>query len=330
MKTVLLLVLSLYSLSAFSQKAIYYDSLYYWSSAPNTYINKPLVLDFNDSASLEYIFIDSTQANNVWVFDSINKPGFLVSDSVFLTTGKSNNYDTSLFSSFILKLKIGQDQTSKWFSSFGLGFIHKYDTDSATDGLIIETSSDGGQTWFNALDLINTPFIGLNLRTWDSTINWSYYTYIPNTNIQINTGKSDSLIYSRLAWGVMMCKTTYDSLLVRVSFRSDDFNTFKSGWAIQKIIVEGNHFESGGFNEKNISNYYQVYSYDKTIIINTLKPISNTNQISIYNILGEKVFTETLMNNQSKKIDLPNAKTGIYFIEIKNEKGKFIEKVWLQ
>lgn len=322
-------MLTVLSFNLMGQRTIYYDSLYTIDTTHYNYFNKPLILDFNDSASREYIFIDTTQQNNVWVFDTIDKPGFLVSDSIFLTTGKTGSYDTSLYSSFIIKIKTTNDGNHKWFSSFGLGFIHKYETDSSFDGLIVEASDDGGLVWYNAINEIHSPFMSLWLRDWDSTINWNTYSYIPNTNISINSGKSDSLIYSRLAWGSMGCKNQYDSLLFRISFRSDNIDSHKPGWAIQKIIVEGNFFETGGFDKIDIGKDYQIYSHEKLVFIKSLANDMDFAYVNIYSLLGQPIISTQKLLYGENSINLSKVSGGIYFVEIVSEKGRTVKKIFI-
>jgi len=322
----------LVSINLIGQKTIYYDSLYTIDSSTYTFINHPLTIDFNNAANREYVFIDSTQPNNVWVFDSIKKPNFIVSDSIFLTTGKTGNYDTSLFSSFILKLKIGNSGNYKWFSSFGLGFIHKYDTDSAVDGLLVENSTDGGLTWSEAVWQFNSSSIYWNalFNRYDSTINWPLNTFIPNTNKLINSGKSDSLIYSRLAWGMMGVKTGYDSILIRVTFHSDNINNQKPGWAIKKIIVEGNFFETGGFEESSLSKDYKIFADEKSVIIHPFGSAKQNAKASIYNVLGQKIMHSKPIDFCVNKFSLNNCNSGVYIVEISSNIAKLTKKIILE
>lgn len=329
MKTPFLFLLIILNLGLIGQKTIYYDSLYEINSNSMWgYDNIPLVLDFNDSSSREYILIDSTQPNNIWVFDSINKPGFLVSDSIFLTTGKSGNYDTSNISSFILKLKMENTGAGKGFTSFGLGFVHKFETDSAFDGLIIETSIDGGQTWHDAFNNFNF-FLGLFPR-WDSIINWSVYTTIPNTYTYIQSGASNGMIYSRIAWGMLGVKSGYDSLLVKISFVSDAVNSNKPGWVIQKLIVEGNFFETGGFGELDLTPLFSIYYHEKTIEIQPLSVVTEKYIITIYNLLGQEIHSQNLTQNTTTLIHLPQIQSGYYLVEINSSKGRMVKKIWIQ
>jgi hypothetical protein len=327
MNKIFFLVSVFFALNLSGQKAIIYDSLYFFNSSNGFYGNRPLIIDFNDSLSRDYIFIDSNQSNNVWEFTKISKPGFLISDSVFLTTGQNGDYDTSLFSSFILKLKIDPSGQGKWFSSFGLGFIHAYQTDSAMDGLTIESSEDGGLTWNN--DFYNINFGPLAWRM-DSIINWDLYTYMPNSAININTGNSNGLIYSRLAWGMLGVKASYDSLLIRVTFRSDNNQSQKAGWAIQKLIVEGNYFETGSINENELGQSFKVYSSGKDIYLKPLKPINQDVLVSVYNLVGQKVFSVLLNNPNQENISLPYLKSGIYLIDISTAKDRLIQKIFLE
>lgn len=58
----------------------------------------------------------------------------------------------------------------------------------------------------------------------------------------------------------------------------------------------------------------------------TLNSEIGKGEISIYNLLGEIVFQSTI-NNPASTIDLSNQANGIYFVNVKTEKGSYTQKI---
>ena len=77
----------------------------------------------------------------------------------------------------------------------------------------------------------------------------------------------------------------------------------------------------------NLEIYVSLYPNptDGSLSINTSEKILN---ISVYNIIGEKIVCNTKLKNN--KIDISSLNDGIYFIETITQKGKITKKIILR
>ncbi|MFI5164873.1 MAG: T9SS type A sorting domain-containing protein, partial [Bacteroidia bacterium] len=79
---------------------------------------------------------------------------------------------------------------------------------------------------------------------------------------------------------------------------------------------------TAGVHEINLDNYFSVYPNPSKGIINVKNALSNlqVKSVEIYNVAGEKVFTSAQQSDISI-IDLSAQPNGIYFLNLKSEKG---------
>lgn len=90
-------------------------------------------------------------------------------------------------------------------------------------------------------------------------------------------------------------------------------HTSKSSLGVQEV------------NQNNIS----VYSVNKS----TLKIVGlsqGNSDVSLYNILGKKVFSTSFKSNGVQEISLPELARGIYIVQIANKTGKLSKKIVLE
>jgi len=114
---------------------------------------------------------------------------------------------------------------------------------------------------------------------------------------------------------------TANSGAMTIHFVSDPFVNnagFTSTWTcVQNTSVEsviGNQLSVEVFPNPSPDGKFTVYG------------LSSTVEISIYNLLGEKVFTRTV-NNKRETVNLSEESSGIYFLKVKSEQGEKILKL---
>lgn len=77
--------------------------------------------------------------------------------------------------------------------------------------------------------------------------------------------------------------------------------------------------------QENITNYFNVYSYNKNLIVKTTE--FEDYALTVYNLSGQEVFTKNTNGNQDISLNLA---TGMYIVNINNGKESFNQKVVVQ
>ena len=86
-----------------------------------------------------------------------------------------------------------------------------------------------------------------------------------------------------------------------------------------------------GIEKNNTSENIVIFPNPAQNEITIQNPIATTNSlISIRNIQGQELIKENINQNSISKIDISNLDNGVYFIELKNEKGNYISKFVIQ
>jgi hypothetical protein len=234
--------------------------------------------------------------------------------------------DTSSFIYVMRKLYIQTCNTC-------LGFWQKYDMDSTGDKGIIDASYDGGKSWVLLKDTSMVP-------PEDTYIYWQpdYHASDGSSTDHklITSGKSDGWIQSSLCWNwYLACKKDTiidnpDSLMIRFTFTSDAIAKNKEGWMIDDIVTSGEFPEDcpGGIKENSINNNIFISPNPASSAIQVSSEQPTVISIDIYNMLGEKVYSTPITDNRSPiTINITAFPTGMYFAEIKSEKGVTVKKV---
>jgi hypothetical protein len=194
-----------------------------------------------------------------------------------------------------------------------LSFFHKFDTDTLTDGGIIEVSYDDGESWKNILDdkdHISTNFIGI----YNDTIMGSEYGF---------SGRSDGWQYVELYWWWAALTSGKNAQierlakpLIRFRFVSDSINTQKEGWMIDDIVFRG--YDVGGAISEQIRQSIEIFPNPSNGIIHVKYENINTNDLNftVYNLSGQLMLKDKISNNQ---IDISSLKNGIYIYKIEKD-----------
>jgi hypothetical protein len=224
------------------------------------------------------------------LFDSAySNPLALVTDTLFA-------YPNNNISSFTIIVNTGECNFG------GIGFSHRWNTDSLIDGCVIEYSIDSGNTWFN---IINSPFYLTNFypATVASNANKLGFT---GTNNWTNSWFEGPIPYE----GIIEYKFT---------FTSDSINTNKDGWLIDNLLVQNNLV---GINEQAENPPFQIFPNPTSDFISIQTKTEDSFVIRITDVFGQKILTTEQM-----KIDLSHLAPGIYFLQLITNKAKFETKV---
>ena len=256
-----------------------------------------------------------TSSQNIWQIGTPAKAFFDTAYSLpnAIVTDTVNPYPTLNHSYFDLIIP----NTSYYYAGLIVGFKHKFETDTSSDGGYIEVSYDKGISWNNVIidGIINNPleFNTENLYTLQDTLKGGINGF---------SGTSNGWIYTKIQWIWFMPVKTYppDTLIMRFNFISDAVQTNKAGWMIDNILIS---YADLGSSINEVENY----NYNINI---TPNPVENVSKITFDNLKNENLMI-TVFNTFGQKIkEIPNIKTkqieiskndfnsGLYFIQISN------------
>jgi hypothetical protein len=276
---------------------------------------------FEDTLSLdpihEWITIPS-QESNIWQVGRSNK-GILsesnMQDAV-LITDTLESYPASIDNYFLISIPENENSLS-WPEGI-LSFHHKYQTDSLNDGCIIEISYDYGQSWKNILydDVhINNHFTGLYSDA-DTIVG----------GIPAFSGSTSTWIYTEFHWRWMaLLKSSISEQtgqpILRFRFVSDDNNSGKDGWAINRIVFRG--YDISGTVEERFNNIANIYPNPVSDLLNIEIPIQLDDlDFNLYTPEGRLQISEVI--NKSQVLDLSHLSKGLYFYTL-SDKGLILD-----
>lgn len=94
-------------------------------------------------------------------------------------------------------------------------------------------------------------------------------------------------------------------------------------------VIDGPDFGTTGGLEEDIANSIKIWPNPSIGSFQVLSSILKVDCLKIYNVLGKIVF-QSEIKNQKAEIDLSKQPNGIYFINIKTEKGTTVQKLIIQ
>jgi len=267
----------------------------------------------------EWITIENPESN-IWEVGSPDKLFFdsALSGSIAMVTDSALNYTASRNDYFYIIIPL---YNSNWGEGI-LSFYHKYDTDTLTDGGIIEISYDNGVTWSNVKDDITNEskeFVGL----YEATLEGGEYGF---------SGRSDDWQYVELYWlWRVLTKSSEsqdDGPMIRFRFISDNVDTQKEGWMIDDIVFRG--YSVTGDIEGHLMNKVTVFPNPVGDVVNFRINglIGEEVIIQLYNAVGQSIKS---VNTSNYKLDISDLQHGAYYYEIQHNRmvisrGKLIKK----
>lgn len=215
------------------------------------------------------------------------------------------------------------------WSSFQFGFYFKCDTDSLKDGLKVEVSFDGGQTFANASDSVGL----LNLPMSVDSIHSYYYTEPPavGDHFTISGNQYGSLFPHYENWveygfsfeerEEIAAEINY--MVIKLTFKSDGVDEGKRGIMIDALninVVDFCHWI--GIENQKTSKEIKVYpnpaSRELYVDIPNAEQYPCTFEMVSYS--GQKAIEEEISSNQFV-VDISKLPTGVYVYRITNSFG---------
>lgn len=294
MKRISILFLLLFVLNQFYGQDTIFTSC--WGPFPNGRF-----FDLNDrDTTNKYFYIDTTQSSNIW---QLGTPSKIVFDSAYsqplaLVTDTINTYQNNNTSSFSFIVWTN----CNWS---GIYFMHRFNTDTLSDGCVIEYSIDGGTTWNN---IINSTYSVWSLYSNSDTI-------ASNSNKPGFSGTS--------GWtGVAIEGFTIDTVVeYRFTFTSDSINTNKDGWLIDNIIIQNAWYSD--VNEIKENSSIRIFPNPTSNFIS----IQTENNIKFKSAEIKDILGKTILTSTNTTIDLSKFEAGIYFVEVTTDEGKYVKRI---
>jgi hypothetical protein len=257
-----------------------------------------------------------TSAQNIWQIGEPQKPFFNEAYSIpnALITDTLNSYPTQNHSFFDLKFCVYD------YYIFGIivGFKHKYQTDTLSDGGYIDVSYDNGQTWVNVLydDTVHNlmEFNTENLYSEQDTLLGGINGF---------SGTSNEWIYTRIQWiWEYPCDIwAPDSLTLRFHFISDSNQTNKDGWMIDNILIsfadEGSAIQN--FNSLNTRIEISPNPVDNFATISFNTQVEGPLTFVLINSIGKIVKRINGIATNQFYFHRENLPCGVYLMQLQKE-----------
>ncbi len=284
--------------------------------------------NFEVNASLVHI---DTTAGNIWQIGIPQKTFFgnALSVPYAIMTDTINSYPINNLSSFTIEYQ--DTNMFGWtFPGIEIGFWHKYETDTLSDGGYVEISADSGASWTNVVQTIgiapityfdnfysDTDTIKGNIPCFNGThTNWMFSQFLIQMFIPVMPTEPN--VFNRDYYNT-------SKFMFRFNFKSDSVQTNKAGWIIDNVSV-GIQTISGGINENSLSSFNVEVFPNPINEQGILQAVSSKNEhdysISIYNSIGQEIKTSALDRNNQYIIKANELTSGIYFYSIRNKAGE--------
>jgi hypothetical protein len=258
-----------------------------------------------DSGGVPYhsiVTIDTTYAHNQWQIGRPQKPYF---DSGYLSrnaivTDTAHSYAPGDTSVFFIRVRNWQylSTTTQAGAFWGIEFMYKYVADTSSIAKV-EVSVDNGSHWINPLDTL------LPYWTWP----WS----VPNFKTPDTNWQSFSLA----------CGAPFpaDSVVFRFTFVGGADSTLP-GWIIDNINLKYAWESVPQLRNDNLITLYPNPSHGN-LFIHSDKPDKDAT-ITIYNTLGQQVYSAPAPTNNYINFDLPN---GIYTLRYSDKEEYCVKQI---
>ena len=313
MKRLLLLLLLLLPVAAQAQFAYpgpFFDSTVFAFSSGDSLVHH-LAYSYGPTS----VVIDTAGAT-LWQIGNTTKPIFS-NDTVAelgIMTDTLHQYPANANDFFVLKLLNGVNCI--------VDFWHKYETDSAHAGGIVEFSTDSGATWMNI-----AACGGITKENFYSSTD----TLIGGQAAFMGTSSGEQL--SRFQFlNCMAFRTTatacfpdfglgFVPIYIRFRFVSDATVDSLSGWKIDSIRVVFTGCGEGVaqvVDSKAVS-VFPNPAYDELTVQSDHVPITS---ISITNLLGQTVYSsQSAVGSFQTNFDVASLPGGVYFLRVNSSAG---------
>ena len=162
---------------------------------------------------------------------------------------------------------------------------------------------------------VSTDFTG-------DSANFSSATWTQVTGLTLDSDDSDYnwATTTDLSLGADNQSTVY------IAFKYVSTDAAGGNWTVNNVVING----TGGSNVENISNRFKVYPNPAISELN-ISSISNIRNISVSNVIGQKVLNISNINAKNYTLNVADLTEGVYLINIENVDGtsaitKFVKK----
>lgn len=275
--------------------------------ASTSFAQLALEINFDDTAGLNRLFIDTTSNhNNIWQIGRPNKKFFTSAYSLpnAIVTDTLNPYPINDTSSF----------TIVHISSYGWGTNQGFvdiegeyfvNSDTLTDHGYIEFSSDKGKTWSNLDSAINDGACGEPPTFSGNSNGWKYFHYCLSNYNPVPLG---------------------DTILYRFTFISDSFQTNKNGLMFDDLYFDDWIEGIEQIQNDNLISISPNPSSENLFIHGVIG--SDKSFIQVFDYTGNMVYENK--NFRGNNIDTRNLQNGFYLLKYSDSKNLSIKKFVVQ
>lgn len=283
-----------------------------------------VMISFESYDSLQnYTHKLDTTGCKLWRAGTTSKPYFTagLTSSGAIMTDTLQPYDINRNEYFTLRL-------SKSTINVIIGFWHKYETDSAKDGCIIEYSVDTGTSWNNVMSDCNVLYSSMSFGLHTDNFYKKDDTLL--TGESAFSGTSNGWLFSRMQLynytgvkGTALKCIGYNDIMYRFRFKSDSIPDNKAGWIIDRMQIEYDGYSSNV--NQIISASLQVYPVPVTTGIVNFPQLqyADTYRIVITDITG-KVMKDMPYTNL---VNIATYPQGMYYYKVSNGEVTYTGKL---
>jgi len=290
MKTIIFILLSIFSLTAYSQDYSGYT------------------IDFEDPLQFYRLKTDTnSNPNNIWQIGTPQKTIFTSAYSIpyAIVTDTTNPYPVNDTSMFIVKHVSDMMGGFQWPHTVILAGRFQVNSDTLNDFGMIEFSPDNGNIWINLLT--DTYYQNQGCYEW-----WSSKPILSGNSL----GWTDFYVWVA-GFGPVFNIQPGDTVLYRFTFISDNIQTNKDG-----LMYDDLHFEDWTEGIKKIQNRIASKSYpNPTLSILTIEFENIDNsiyEVFVYNEIGQQALIKKTTNQSKMEIDMESLSNGIYYYKLTN------------
>ena len=280
--------------------------------------------------------IDSTNPNNDWVFGHSHKEAF---DSVSTFRGWITDSVQAYSPNSKSHFEVLIVDTTGLGPMTWVGFEHKFELDSATEGCYVEYSCDR-ENWRN-LEPFNPPYPPSHIEL----VNYPPYVTQSSTihdSVSVFHHATDNWFWSyfQIQWvGTLIqndpnerstadCSEFFDSLYVRFTFESDSIESNKAGWMIREVVIGQGNYQLWNVPELSNSQLRFLPNPSTGTFRLQLEPAAGKlERVAVFDLSGRKVHDEPFLNMD---INLSHLRDGHYILQGLTDKGVIRKQLIIQ
>jgi len=264
-------------------------------------------LDLEDSVQYQYIKIDT---NHVWFISKAEKQilfSITPNNNHSLITDTAAYYKSNVISSFNFKLCLDEG------NFYNIQFWHKYDFEQNTDGGIIETSYDNGNTWQNIIyDTVIQNNIEDIVNFYDTSD-----TIISLDNQPGFTGLQSEYLASYIQFTANP-DMYLDTMLLRFTIATDSVDSNNEGWMLDDFTFGGGYV---ALKDRQLNSEPFLYPNPTQAMLIIKSEKQDISQVSVLSVKGDTIIEKT--GNNITSINIESLMPGYYLIICRSRNNNF-------